>query len=216
MLPYSAEAYLALFVDYNQDIRPVPALAIFLAAGIIALAVRSTQDRGRLICGLLAAGWAWTGAVWFFLYFRDLNFAAPLYGALFLLQSVLVGWLGVVRRRIDIRFDGSAASIVGLGVMAVAAIGMPLLDWLIGSSWTETRLALLAPGTTAALTAGVLLLSAARARYFLMAIPAIWLLATGLHGWILDMPRDYILAAAGVFSLLALVLSGARRHRRSM
>ncbi|MGB0631784.1 MAG: hypothetical protein ACPGRZ_13925 [Alphaproteobacteria bacterium] len=56
MLPYSAEAYFALFSDYNEAIRPVPALAWFLAAGVLALSARSQQNRGRLIAGILAAG----------------------------------------------------------------------------------------------------------------------------------------------------------------
>ena len=61
MLPYSVEAFFALVSDYNLAIRPLPALALFFAAGVLALAVRSQQNRGRLICGILAAGWAWTG-----------------------------------------------------------------------------------------------------------------------------------------------------------
>lgn len=212
MLPYSAEAFFALVSDYNLAMRPLPALALFFAAGVLALAVRSQQNRGKLICAILAAGWAWTGLVWHMFYFADLNFAAPIYGAFFVLQALLLLWIGVWRRKIEIGFDGSAVRWIGIIVMGIAVVILPLIDWTNGMSWTETRFALITPGTTAALTAGVLLLSSDRARYWLMTMPVLWLLATAAHAWILDVPQDYILAASGV---IAIAVSVAFRSRFS-
>jgi len=214
-VPYSADAYFALFSDYNQAIRRVPALALFLAAGVIALATRSRQNRGRIILAFLAAGWAWTGLVWHFAFFDVLNFAAPAYGVLFVLQALLLLWIGVYRRQIAIGFDGSPTHWLGAMIMGVSIFFLPLIDWISGTSWTETRFALITPGTTASLTAGVLLLSAERARYALLVVPLFWLAGSGLHAWALDIPRDYLLSAAGAIELVSCIVFRETRGRRT-
>ena len=49
MLPYSAETLFALFDEYDQAIRPLPALALFLAAGVLMLVTRARQNRTKLV-----------------------------------------------------------------------------------------------------------------------------------------------------------------------
>ena len=95
MLPYTAETLFALFDEYNSAIRPVPALAVFLAASVIMLVIRARQDRTRFVTGILAAGWIWTGLVYHLMHFEDINFAASIYGAAFIVQGVLLVWTGV-------------------------------------------------------------------------------------------------------------------------
>lgn len=117
------------------------------------------------------------------------------------------------RQRIGIRFDGTPAHWLGVTIMALALAVLPLIDWIGGMSWTETRIPLIAPGTTAALSVGVLLLSADRARYILLALPLLWLAATGLHAWILNIPQDYALGAAAVIAAIACVVPSLKKHR---
>ena len=172
----------------------------------MALAVRSRQNRGRLIAAILAAGWAWTGIVWYLFYFQALNFAAPVYGAAIRPSRHCYSYgRHCPRARLEIRFDRSARGCTGCLIMIVTAIGLPLADWLSGAGWTEARFALLTPGATAGMTAGVLLLLPGRMRYTLMAIPVTCLLAMGAQAWILEIPRDYVFAIAGIICALTAI-----------
>lgn len=100
---------------------------------------------------------------------------------LFVLQALLLLWIGVYRRQIGIGFDGSPTHWLGTMIIGVSISFLPLIDWVSGRSWTETRFALITHGTTAALTAGVLLWSAEWARYALLLVLLFWLAGTGGH-----------------------------------
>lgn len=210
MLPYTAETLFALFDDYNSSIRPVPALAVFLAASIIMLVIRARQDRTQLVAGLLAGGWIWTGIVYHLVYFADINFAAPAYGAAFILQGTLLAWTGVFRRRIVLHFDKSGIGWAGIRLAVIAAIILPLIDWLSGVGWSGIRLALIAPGVTAGFTLGILMMSKGPIPLHLAAIPILWTLVEGAHAWMLNIPQDYLLPLIGVIALLACLKSGKR------
>lgn len=210
MLPYSADALFAQFEHYNFAIRPVPALALLLIGMILYLAVRSRQDRSHLIFAALGAGWLWTGTVYHQMFFADLNFAAPVYGALFIFQGVLLLWLGAVRRGFAVRFDGSIDAWIGVGSVIAAACALPLADWLQGAGWTDARLPLIAPGATAGVTVGVLLMTSGRWRWCLLIIPVLWTFVAGGHAWVLDIRQDYVLPAIGLLALLLLPRSFSR------
>lgn len=202
MLPYTSEVLFAQFHTYNEALRPVPVLALLLALAAVYLAARSSQDRSRLILAILAGGWLWTGLVYHFLYFADLNFAAPAYGIVFLLQGAFLCWAGVVRRRVTIAFDGSPGAWVGVGIAVLALAGVPLADSVGGAGWTGVRFALIAPESTALLTLGILTMARGRSRLALTAIPALWTLVAVAHAWVLDIPQDYALPAAALAALL--------------
>lgn len=205
MLPYTAEVLFALFDEYNLAIRPLQGVALFLTASILMLALRSRENRSRLITAILAAGWIWTGAVFHLVYFRELNFAAPAYGAVFILQGALLFWTGVYRNRISIRFQRKPASYAGAVIFILSALILPVIDWQQGLSWTEARFALLAPGTTAGLTLGLLMMVDRRPPLWIGAIPVLWTTVVGAHAAVLGIYQDIALTAAGLIALFWLV-----------
>ena len=128
MLPYTAETLFALFDEYNRAIRPLPGLALFLAAGVLMLVIRARNDRTKIVLGILAAGWLWTGIVYQFIFFSAINFAAPIYGAAFILQGLLLIWAGVFRGRLVLQFDRGVASWAGIRIAIIAAFILPVID----------------------------------------------------------------------------------------
>lgn len=207
MLPYTAETLFTLFDEYNSAIRPVPALALFVAASIIMLVIRARQDRTQLVLALLAGGWLWTGAAYHLNYFADINFAAPAYGGAFILQSVLLVWTGIYRRRLELHFDKGVIGWAGIRIAVISAVILPLIDWLTGVGWSGVRLALIAPGATAGFTLGILMMSKRRLPLHLCAIPIIWAFVEGAHAWVLNIPQDYLLPVIGVIALAACLKS---------
>ena len=211
MLPYTAEALFALFDEYNRAIRPVPAIALFFSAAALTLAVRARMDRSRIILAILAAGWLWTGAVYHLAFFTGLNFAAPVYGAVFILQGLLLVWTGIIRRRISIRVDPGITVWTGVGIAVISAAILPIFDWQTGAGWTDAGFALIAPGATAGFTIGLLMLSDSRPPLHLVAIPTLWTFVTGLHAWPLDIPQDYLLPVIGIAAVFQALKSIRRR-----
>jgi hypothetical protein len=202
MLPFTAEILFSSVAQYNRALWPLPALALLLCLGGIVLALRPVRWSGPAIGALLAAAWLWTGIGYHLLHFARLDFAAPIYGAFFILQGLLVAW-AVLRKKLSFRFHAALFGWIGLA-LAIVAAAWPLIDWLSGQSWQAARIAGLAPAPTVVLTFGLLLLAKNRAPLYLAIIPLLWTLVAGAMAWILTIPQDLALPLVGVggFGLL--------------
>jgi len=213
MLPFTAEILFSSFGQYNQALWPLPILAPALALALIVLALRPVRHGARTIAALLALAWLWVGVGYHFLHFAALDFAAPVYGALFVLQGLLLAWTGVLRDRLVFGFGADLFGWCGLALALAAAVAWPVVDGLLGHGWESLRVAGLAPGPTAIFTLGLLLLTAGRTPLHLALIPLLWTLVAGATAWVLSIPQDLALPAAGV-AAFALILWKNRRHAR--
>lgn len=202
MLPFTADILFSSFAQYNRALWPLPVLAPLLCLGAIVLTLWPVRWSGPAIGLLLAAAWLWTGIGYHFLHFARLDFAAPLYGAAFVVQGLLLVW-AVIRGRLGFGFHAGLSGWIGLA-LAILALVWPLIDWLAGQSWQDGRVAGLAPTPTVVLTLGLLLLARSRAPLYLAIIPLLWSLIAGATAWILAIPQDLALPVIGVggFGLL--------------
>jgi len=213
MLPFTAEILFSSFEQYNRSLWPLLILAPVLALAIALLTLRPVRGGDRLISALVALAWLWIGAGYHFRHFATIDFAAPVYGAFFVLEGLLLAWTGVARGRLAFRCGADLFGWCGLA-LALAAIAWPLADALLGHGWRSARVAGLAPGPTAAFTLGLLLLTAGRTPLHLAVIPLIWTLVAGATAWILSIPQDLALPVAGVAGF-ALILWKNRRQART-
>jgi hypothetical protein len=204
MLPFTAEILFSSFEQYNRSLWPLPILAPVLALATALLMLRPVSGGDRLVSALVALAWLWIGAGYHFRHFATIDFAAPVYGAFFVLEGLLLAWTGVVRGRLAFRFGADLFGWCGLA-LALAAIAWPLADALFGHGWQSARVVGLAPGPTAIFTLGLLLLTAGRTPLHLALIPLIWTLIAGATAWILSIPQDLALPVAGVVGF-ALIL----------
>jgi hypothetical protein len=212
MLPFTAEILFSSFEQYNRALWPAPILAVVVALAIILLSLRPVRLGDRAIATLLAAAWLWIGVGYFYLHVAAIDFAAPAYGLFFVLQGLLLAWTGVVRGSLAFRFRAELSGWCGLA-LAIVAAAWPLADGLSGHGWLSARVVGLAPGPTAAFTLGMLLLTAGRTPLRLAVIPLLWTLVAGARAWLLLIPQDLPLPAAGLFAL-GLILWKNRRHGR--
>jgi xanthine/uracil permease len=209
MLPFTAEILFASMSQYNQALWPLPPIALLLGLGAVLLTVRPVRDSNRLIGGYLAAAWLWVGIVYHMLHFARLDFAAPLYGALFVLEGLLLLWLAV-QGRLAFSFHGGPIGWVGLA-LAMLAVAWPLVDRLSGLTWQAERVVGLAPAPTAVLTLALLLLADRRGPPYLAIIPLLWTLIAGATAWLLWIPQDLALPVVGLVGF-ALLLWKNRRY----
>jgi hypothetical protein len=196
MLPFTADILFSSIAQYNRALWPMPPIALLLGLGVVLLTLRPVRDGNRLIGALLAASWLWIGIGWQLLHFARLDFAAPLYGALFVVEGLLLLWIAI-RGRPVFRYRGGLAGWGGLA-LAMLALAWPLVDRLAGVSWQSERVVGLAPAPTTVLTLALLLLVAGRTPWRLAIIPLLWTLIAGAMAWILWIPQDLALPVVGV------------------
>jgi len=210
MLPFTADVLFSSFAQYNNALWPAQILAFALALAAVLLTLRPVRGGDRAIAALLGAAWAWVGVRYHLMHVATLDFAAPIYGAFFVLEALLLAWMGVVRGRLAFRFRPNLPGWAGLTLALAALIAWPLADGL-GHGWHSVRLVGLAPGATAVFTLGLLLLTDRRTPFHLTIIPLLWTLIAGATAWILAIPQDLALPVAGL-GAFALILWKNRRQ----
>ena len=211
MLPFSAEVLFSLFEQYNSAIWPVQIVAYCLGILIVMAIVWPLPHSGRIISIILAGFWIWIGVAYHALQFTKINFMAPAFAVLFVLQALLFFWTGVVRGRFVVHERRDLAGWVGLGLMIFAMAVHPLLSWLAGHGWPQAPMFGVAPGPTNIFTLGLLLSVAPRVPWHLSVIPIIWSLISGAVAWRLDIGEDLSLLAAALVFVAVAVLKN-RKH----
>jgi len=210
MLPFSQDAFFALFEQYNRAIWPAQIVAYVLALAALALAFWPRDGLGRIVAAILALAWAWNGAVYHVTFFATINFWADIFGAVFIVEALLLLWTGVVRGTLAFRFRGDLASWVGAALAVFAMAVYPLIGWSLGHGWPRTPVFGVAPCPMTIFTMGLVLLTDGRTPLHLVAIPVLWSLVGGTAAWFLGVAEDLALPVAGVGGL-ALILWHNRR-----
>ena len=214
MLPFTAEILFSSFEQYNRALWPLPVVAPALGIVMLALALRPARAGDRAIGMLLALAWLWVGVGYHILHFAALDFAAPAYGAFFVVQGLLLGWSALVRNGLAFRFTGDLFGWCGLALALAAALAWPLADGLWSPGWPSVRVVGLAPGPTAVFTLGMLLLGVGRTPLHLALIPLLWTLIAGATAWILSIPQDLALPVVGIGAIV-LILWKNRRYEHA-
>lgn len=214
MLPYTAEVYASVLAQYNAATQPAVWLALALHAAALALCLWRPERAGRAVALILAAGWLWTGIVFFVLRFATIHFAAPLYGAGFVLAGLLVLWRLVLRDRPVFRVRPGLVGSTGFGLALLALAGYPLLA-LAGSFGLAGAQAVgVAPGPTALFTLGLLLMREGRAPVLPAILPLVWCLVGGLSAWAIAYPDDAALPVLGLLVAGLIVVKNRRAAGR--
>ena len=73
MTHYSAEAFLEVLTIYNQTIWPGQLTALFLSSLLLVLLMFPRTGSDRVISGLLALGWLWTGLIFMQIHLIKIN-----------------------------------------------------------------------------------------------------------------------------------------------
>lgn len=212
MLAFDREAYYALIAQYNATIWPVTTVGLLL--GVVILLVFGTRSviRDRLIGGILALFWLWTGIAFHWLTFSSINFAAPVIAGMFVLQALLLAWLSLARNAVYFEYQLRPAVAAGLVIAGASVALYPLLGFVTGLSLGGLRVGT-SPGPTALFTLGLLIAANGPARLTLLVIPLLWVVVTVVASWYLDMP-EYI-AAIGLTLAMGLVAAYRLSRTRS-
>ncbi|HEY0826346.1 MAG TPA: DUF6064 family protein [Ramlibacter sp.] len=204
MLPFTREQFLEVFARYNEAVWPVQALAVMLGLAACVAVLRPGVRRGRVVTGVLAAMWLWTGVLYHWTFFAAINPVARVFAAAFVLQGVLLAWTAWRGSLQFGRRDG-AARWLGWGLILYSLAVYPAIGAATGHVYPRAPMFGITPCPVTLFTCGALLLATTRVPGRLLAVPIAWSLVGGSAAWLLRVPQDWPLlvgAAAGVAVLL--------------
>ena len=197
MLPFTPEQFLGVFVNYNNAIWPIQIAAYVLGAISIASLFRRTRAADRVIAGILAAMWLWTGVAYHALSFSVINKAAYIFAALFIVEGCYLVYAGVYRDQIRFGLRPILATAVGISLMAYTAIAYPLIGVATGHRYPEMPMFGVTPCPVTIFTFGMLLLTLRPVPSWLFVIPFVWSLIGGSAAILLNVPQDWLLLVSG-------------------
>lgn len=210
-LPFTAEQFFDLFGAYNRLWWPVVA-GLWLATCWVVVQFARGRAPHAAMSGLLAAHWAWSGAVYHAAFFARINPAAWLFAALFLIQAAAFVWFGLVRRELHFGSEPGLRRFVTVA-FAVAALAYPVLAVASGHAWPRVPL-FAVPCPTTLFTTAMLIGLVAPASRWLFLIPTLWSLVGGTAALALGVTPDLMLFAGAACLVVTVIL--ARRPRASL
>lgn len=199
---FSLHTYYRLFERYNAAIWPGPilALGIGITVGLL-LRRRGDGRRARLVAGILAACWLWTAIAFHATHYATIHRAAIYFAWAFGLEALLLVTAGVFAGRFTLERRG-AARWLGLALFLFALLVQPLVGMAFGREWRQAEIFGIAPDPTAVGTLGILLLTGARRRWVLMAVPALWCAFSGATLLAMGSPAGWLVIAAAAVALV--------------
>lgn len=205
LILFSPQTYFRLIELYNNSIWPAQILALILGCTIAALAWRRPNWNGRVISVILAVCWLWVAWAFHLQRFADIHWVATYFAAGFVIQAILIVWVGVVKDRLAINPIDSAIQILGLSIFIFALFVQPLLTAFIGNNWGQAELFAITPDPTVTGTIGVLLLTNINKHWWLIIIPIVWCIVSAATLWVLESMNFIVLVVTGFLALFAIL-----------
>jgi len=203
-LLFSPRTYYRQFELYNLAIWPGQIVALAAGLAVLRLLWRPSERSGAEIALLLAIAWSFVAGAYFFTRYATINWIAPCYAAGFVIQAMLLVWIGVARRRLRFTVDGTTGN-VGLCIYLFALLIMPLTGPFLGRPLPQAELFGLAPDPTAIATLGLLLIAPGRHVISLLIIPVLWCAVSAATLWTMGSPNAWIMMAAPVICIVAVL-----------
>jgi hypothetical protein len=198
---FSLHTYYRLFGSYNAAIWPAPILVLGIGTAVGELLRRRGDGRrARFVAGILAACWLWTAIAFHATRYATIHRGAVYFAWAFALEAALLVAAGVFAGRFTLERRG-AARWLGLTLFLFALLVQPFVGLLFGREWRQVEIFGIAPDPTAVGTLGILLLTAARRRWLLMAVPVLWCAFSGATLLAMESPAGWVVIAAAVLGL---------------
>ena len=206
-LPFTADQFFDVFGAYNRALWPAAlGLWVYALIGVVALA-RPRPHHGSWIALMLAVQWAWAGLVYHAAFFSSINPAAWLFSGLFLAESLLLTWFGLVHDRLQFSPFGSPRHILAWVLLAYA-LSYPLLAQADGHTFPRMP-TYGVPCPTTLLTIGCFFAVDPPLPGVITIIPIMWAFVGGSAAVLLGVRPDLMLWVAGV-AMAGYVLTSKR------
>jgi hypothetical protein len=212
-MPFSTHQFLDVFASYNGSVFPMQIVLLVAALIAIRLSINGDRASSKTVAGLLAFFWLWTGLVYHFLFFSDINTAAFAFGAFSILQGAVFLYAGVVRS--DLRFSDRSGGRrpIGTALIVYSLLIYPIAGMSLGHPYPYSPTFGL-PCPTTIFTFGLLLRSGRRVPIYVLPIPLMWSLLGASAAYLLGVWEDIGLLAAALIATGLLINIHPRKSFR--
>ena len=200
-LPFTYDQFLGVFEVYNTAIWPVQLIAYIVGIFIIYLVIKEERRSETFLNGLLGLFWLWTGIVYHIVFFAEINPAAYIFGALFILQGGAFFVAGLTGNKLRYGLAKDIYSVTGVIFILYSIIIYPLLGYSLGHIYPQSPVFGVAPCPTTIFTFGILLQAKAKVPVWLFVIPGLWALIGFSAAFQLGIYEDIGLIVAGILGV---------------
>jgi hypothetical protein len=201
MLPFTRVQFFDTFRDYNAMFG-FAAIAGYLLAALTVVAILCLwRRRDNLALAVLAVFWGWTGIFYHLLYFTRINKAAWLFGALFLIEAIMLALAASRRSHEPPAQLADFRHAAGWALLVYATIVYPIIGLLSGHAFADLPQFGIAPCPVTVFTFGIMLLLRRPPAWSLTLIPFMWSIIGGSAAFLLSIPQDWPLLAGGLLTL---------------
>ncbi len=207
-IPFTVEQFYGVFRDYNTTLWPVQVFLIVLALAAIVMVAVPRRWSGVGVSSILALLWAWLGVAYHLAFFTAISPLAYGFAALSVAGSLIFLWQGVIHRRLEFALACDARTAVGVLLLVFALIIYPAWSVLAGHRYPNLPTFGL-PCPTTIFTVGILAFTATPYPRSPFVVPILWSLVGGQAAFVLGVPQDLGLLAAGVACVVLVARSKA-------
>ncbi|KPV41940.1 hypothetical protein AN478_00130 [Thiohalorhabdus denitrificans] len=199
--PFTTEQFFEVLIQYNEAVWPVQILMNLLALAAVALLVWPRPYSSRLISGILALLWAWTGIAHHLAFFATVNNAAYGFGAVFLAGAAAFLWAGTMKGNLVFGSASGPYRVLGGVLVVYALLVYPVLSEVLGHGYPATPTFGLPCPTTIFTTGMLCFLGAPFPRYVLVA-PVLWSVVGVQAAFLFGVYQDLGLLVSGLVGVL--------------
>ena len=225
MTPYNRQSWFNLIGEYNQAIWfvfPIALVIILLMFKLLFKSLNTASDEKhqkstRWILTLLGIVWMWNGAVFHAQYFTNLNWAAPWFGGLFIVQACLLFVIAFFMSSAWRLTIDSLRRRLGLTLLFIGIVIYPLSLLFEGRSFSQIEVFPLHPTPVLLVSFALIIMLNSAWRHAIALIPIVWAIISGAFAMSLGLIELYFIAAALLMwsiSLLIHLFSKLRRKNK--
>jgi hypothetical protein len=212
-MPFTIDDFLDVFRRYNEAVWPAQWVLVILALAAVVAAFRARWFT-RAPMFILALLWLWIGIVYHLAFFRSINPAAVVFGALFIVQAGIFVWLAFRKPGVRFTVQRDAACLLGGLMIVFALIIYPSLGWLAGHRYPAAATFGL-PCPTTVFTFGLMLWVHPPLSRRVLIIPVLWSVVATVAAFQLGMVEDFSLPLAAIVASAVVMKKGQRVGRLS-
>ena len=205
--PFTTEQFFSVFEQYNQAVFPAQLVIFLLALLCVALLHSKITFKDKLVGSFIGFLWIWTGAVYHIGFFAVINPIARIFGALFILEGLLI-LFSTFKNRLHFPVNHLVTDYLGYFFILFGGLLYPLIGLAIHIEPAQT-ISLGLPCPTGILTFGLFMLARKQFPMYLIIIPVLWAIV-GLFAAInFGVYQDFMLIISAV-SALFLIYAGKK------
>ena len=211
--------------SYNEAFLSITVFTFLLGVLIVYLAARKSKNSSRVISAIMSFLWIWSGIVFFIIYYGPidaefLGLTMPgvwyLGGILFLIQSFLFLFFGVVKSSLSFKFSSEISSIIGALMIVYAMVIYPIIGFLSSYGFPRYPIFGTAPCPLTIFTVGLLQWSDREIPLVIVVIPFIWALMGIMPVLALNVWADIGEVLSGIVGFLIILYRNSKINESNL